>query len=171
MVGDLDLPVEIEVSDVHIAARTKAAELLGGLGAASRKDTATHIAQHIKSHGLHTLDEFGVIAALDAALKASGKPGAAAREGSCQTIAALCSELGASFAPYVLPLFPTVIDLVGDKIRPVQLAAQAAGEAIVAIIKPNAVPIFMPHLLAKNTRWQSNLFRTQVYTSRERFFL
>ena len=156
-----DLP-EIEVSDVHAAAKTKATELLGGLGAATRKETATHIAQHIKSHGVHTLDEFAVIPALEASLKAAGKPGANAREGACECIAALCAELGPAAAPYVIPLFPTVIDLMGDKIRPVQLAAQATGDAMLAIVAPNAVGMVMPHLLAKNTRWQSNLFRMQV---------
>lgn len=158
-----DIP-ELEISAVHNAAAVKAKELLTTLDSASRKDVATHVAEHIKAHGLSSLDEFAVIAALEESLAKAGKAGANEREGACMCITALCEQFGAAVVPYVLPLLPQIIELIGDKFRPVQLAAQASGDAIIAALSPNAVRMAMTHLLAKNTRWQSNLFRMQVST-------
>lgn len=154
-----------DVAELHItenAASTKASELLLSLGSASRKEAATHIAQHIKEHGVPSFVQFSVAAALESAMKQAGKTGGEAREGACLCVVALCKEIGAPAVPFVLPLLPMIIELMGDKVRPVQLAANDAGDAIVDSLSPNTVRVAMPYLLAKNTRWQSNLFRMEA---------
>lgn len=156
-----DIPV-VSVSSVHAAALQKAGELLQNIHSAERKVAATHIAQHIKQHGVSSLDEFAVVSPLQDAMNKQGKTGGDSREGACLTVSALISEMGAPVVPYLLPVFGTVIELMGDKVRPVQLAAQEAGNAFVAALPPNAVRIALPALLARNTRWQSNLFRMEA---------
>jgi hypothetical protein len=160
-IADDDIPV-VSVSNVHAAAAQKAGELLQNIHSAERKDAARHVAQHISAHGLASLEEFAVVSSLQDAMNKQGKTGGDSREGACLTVTALINELGAPIIPYMLPLLSTIIELMGDKVRPVQIAAQEAGDAFIATLPPNAVRSAMPALLARNTRWQSNLFRMEA---------
>lgn len=134
-------------------------------GTDGRRQAAAAFVDAIKVHGVQTLHKQGIFAALDEGLKVTGGDGAAHREGTCMCIAALCSELGVPVVPFMLPLLPQLIELMGDKLRPVQFAALAAGEAIVDVLSeaPNAVPLALhTYLLGHNARWQPELFRMMV---------
>eukprot|EP01137_Pigoraptor_chileana_P035058 Opistho-2@28520 len=140
---------------------TATAALLVQLEGAGRKEAGTTMAQHVKTTGLLKADKAALFATLAENMNKQGKTGADSREGACICITALCKEIEAPVVPYVLPLLPAIIELMGDKFRPVQIAAQEAGEAIVAALNPNAVRTILPHLLGKSARWQSNHFRME----------
>ncbi len=59
-------------------------------------------------------------------------------------------------APPDLFLPVALLNLLGDKIKSVAVAAQAALDAIMTVLNPNAVKLVLPALLTSNDKWQAN---------------
>ena len=68
----------------------------------------------------------------------------------------LVSGLKASSEPFLTLLVEPLLNLLGDKIKSVAVAAQAALDAIMAVLNPNAVKLVLPALLTSNDKWQAN---------------
>jgi elongation factor 3 len=53
-------------------------------------------------------------------------------------------------------LVEPLLNLLGDKIMNVAVAAQAALDAIMTVLNPDAVNLVLPALLTSNDKWQAN---------------
>lgn len=97
----------------HITSATTAAD------AAVRQASAEAIAAALSAQDIHAaLASTNLIADLRAAMANKGKTAGPSREGACQVIAALATELKASAEPYLAPLLDALLDLLGDKVCP-----------------------------------------------------
>merc|ERR1719424_2727946 len=67
--------------------------------------------------------------------------------------------------PYLITLFPTMVSLMADKARPVQLKADAAGKAMMEALNPYAVDGMLPLLFTafEEHRWQSKLGAVNMF--------
>jgi hypothetical protein len=62
----------------------------------------------------------------------------------------------ASSEPFLALLVEPLLNLLGEKIKSVAVAAQAALDAIMTVLNPNAVKLVLPALLTSNDKWQAN---------------
>merc|ERR1719201_342448 len=67
--------------------------------------------------------------------------------------------------PYLITLFPTIMALVADKQRPVQLKADEAGAALMAGLSEHAVDGMLPLLFKQfeEHRWQTKLGAVNMF--------
>eukprot|EP00124_Ichthyophonus_hoferi_P004273 Ihof_evm7s450 gene=Ihof_evmTU7s450 len=146
------------------AALKASAEVLLVAAVNGSAEDANKLAQLIKSEGVQLIDGINMIATLEENIKKSGKKDAASRAGACATITAVCTANGAGVEPFIFPIFAQVIDLMGDKEKVVQVAAVAAGNALIALVAANSVRSVMPAFLQKSQKWQSAQFRLKSLT-------
>jgi len=68
---------------------------------------------------------------------------------------------------FLMTLFPTVMALCADKERPVQLAADAAGSALMEGLSPHAVDAMLPLLFKEfdEHRWQTKLAAVKMFAA------
>ncbi len=78
----------------------------------------------------------------------ANKKDAAVRERAVDGIKAIAahSTISPAVEPYLISLLPLTLAAVGDKMTSVKNAAQAASQAIVRAINPNAVKAALPHI-------------------------
>jgi hypothetical protein len=125
--------------------------------AAERQTAAVAIASAFAANGVSgSFAASNIVADLIAAMASKAKTGGPTREGACQIVSALVSGLKASSEPFLTLLVEPLLNLLGDKIKSVAVAAQAALDAIMTVLNPNAVKLVLPALLTSNDKWQAN---------------
>lgn len=124
--------------------------------AEDRQTAAKDLVALIASQGPHSLDAFDVPAAIKAALE--NKKNAVAKEGALGLVAVIASsEISKAAEPFVAPLIPVALELLADKAKPVQLAAQAALPVILKSLHPASAKMVLPMLynaMDYSKKWQ-----------------
>lgn len=71
--------------------------------------------------------------------------------------------VGPAAEAHVAPLIPELIECLSDKVRGVQVAADAAIKALVAALSPHALRLAVSLVLPEcDGKWQGNLGRAEV---------
>lgn len=80
-----------------------------------------------------------------------------AREGALAAIRGLSKSVGKAAEPYIVPLVPSILDRMSDKVAAVREAAVEAASAVAASLCPHAVPLVMPMLYEAmgSKQWQT----------------
>ncbi|KNC83351.1 hypothetical protein SARC_04403 [Sphaeroforma arctica JP610] len=107
------------------------------------------------------LNKGDAVKALTDSMNKPAKGGAVAREGALCVAEALVNNNGPAVEPFLVAILPKVVELQGDKVRPVALKAVTVGEAVIAAIQPNQVGAVVPLLCQKQQKWNVNVFRLE----------
>jgi len=142
------------------AAKTQLKNATSAAEAPARQAAVDQFVASVKALGAqNAFIGTNLVAELTAAMANEGKAGGPAREGACQVVLSLATEVKQAAEPFVLTLLGNLFNLLGDKVKSVSVAAQAALDAVIALLNPNAVKLALPALLAQNTKWQANEVR------------
>ncbi|KAJ3384070.1 translational elongation factor EF-1 alpha [Lobulomyces angularis] len=139
-----------EVSQI-IAVLTAKTSKVADMNAAAK-----NLATFVQKNTIFTLDTLQIIDNLLAASSFNGSP--QARQGAFLGFASLANHLGKPVEPYLIPLLPSILDRLADKVVGVRQAATNAGKAIIKLISPQSFPILLPILFtAMNSekKWQT----------------
>uniref|UniRef100_A0A0G4HPL7 ABC transporter domain-containing protein n=1 Tax=Chromera velia CCMP2878 TaxID=1169474 RepID=A0A0G4HPL7_9ALVE len=108
------------------------------------------------------LTAWGLVAALQKLLQDSGKAAGDGREGALKVLDELCKQDARStptFVAFCAANMPLFFDLLSDKVRPVQLAAEALLKTVSKTLNANALPhLVIPNILAachSSKNWQT----------------
>ena len=84
----------------------------------------------------------------------------AGKEGYAKALQAVVEACGQSAEPYMVALLPKLIDLLEDKLKPAQVAAEAALDAYVKSINPQYIRSLLPVLfsgMVSTRKWPAKL--------------
>ena len=138
------------------AAKTFLTTATSAADATERQVAAESLAGIFKADPISAFSSTCLIETLSTAMSNKGKTGGPAREGACQVISALAAALKATSEPYFTPLIEGLLNLLGDKVKSVSVAAQAALDSVMSMLNPNAVKLVLSTLLMPMEKWQSN---------------
>mmetsp|Transcript_7523 Transcript_7523/g.27621 ORF Transcript_7523/g.27621 Transcript_7523/m.27621 type:complete len:1050 (-) Transcript_7523:204-3353(-) len=149
---------------------TNSAEVKGmvdALFAAPSAEAAEAAASKIVEGGLGVVKGTNVTGLLKEA--AGNKKSKEAREGAMLLYAGLASSKARALEPALAELLGPALELLGDKQKPVQTAAEAAVAAVVKAIQPHeCVPAnYLPSLIEalKSSKWQTKVTALQTLAS------
>ncbi|KAG0236476.1 hypothetical protein BGW42_003382 [Actinomortierella wolfii] len=142
-------------------------DMLGQLSTAPTSEECDEIARamaaRIVKEGLIQLQVKGILSTLEA--EAKNKKSGLAREGAQIGLCALADVIGRAVEPFLLPLFPTILDAYADKGTVVQDAAARTAEAIMANLPAQAAPVILPYLFdgfGSGRKWQTKVGALQL---------
>lgn len=98
----------------------------------------------VKSEGPITMRKYLVVERI--LFSGADKANALAREGAALVVSSLMTEIGRPVEPFIVPVLPTLLNLLSDKIGSVRAAAEAAGRTLCSSICPFAAKQLTPAL-------------------------
>ena len=122
-------------------------------------ETGCGLAAAVKCLKASSLVKHGVMEVLEAGI--NNKKANRLREGTCVAVTCLAQVLKALFEPYAVKLLPGIVLRMGDKVREVQPAAEAAFATIMANLSAHGwyavMPVLGDCLCNNECQWQSKV--------------
>ena len=123
-----------------------------------RKAAAAELASLIK--GVSDVEDSGLVNKISTVLGNTDKKFANARMGALEIITALCTPPNArpELEPLLMGFMASILMLCADKMKPVQIAALAAGKALVSVVNEHAIKLLIPALIdfESSLKWQTS---------------
>ena len=117
---------------------------------------AEDLAGALRLQGSTALKTFGILENLSAAVQ--NKKSGLERESGLLGLWGLARGMGRMAEPYLLPLFPLVLESYADKGQPVREAAQLTAIAFLEVFSPHATKMLLPILFeAMAKKWQTKV--------------
>eukprot|EP00270_Netrium_digitus_P003247 TRINITY_DN1367_c0_g1_i1.p1 TRINITY_DN1367_c0_g1~~TRINITY_DN1367_c0_g1_i1.p1 ORF type:complete len:996 (-),score=306.74 TRINITY_DN1367_c0_g1_i1:35-3022(-) len=132
-------------------------------GLEPRRAAAREIASLVRSRGIKSLEELGILGMMKESMGNLNAP--LEREGALLLVPTLCDFLSHACEPQMVQLLPLVIERMGDKVAPVKIAADMAGKAVISMLCPHAVKLVLQGLfdgIRNRKNWKGQVGSLQL---------
>ena len=157
-------PTEVQIKSENKTSEKVLSQLLSKLSVSKVGNEAKEVSQELATFINGDIEEKDAPTQSVEQLKKmlSNKKDANARQNACEAIATIAQHGNVSplVEPYLVQLLPAVLAAAGDKMTPVQVAAQNAALAITKATNANAVKAIIPHFIASirgAQKWQEKM--------------